>query len=129
MRFEKALDQGPLLPALVTEWGRFTRYIEVGADRYALRHIDVFEDGKFLRYDRQHWIDAFGMLADARFGPFPSRSRRWRVLTIEATEFEAEWKAASHSPQWPLQVASAKMAKWGLVPVWLRPQDRARSPS
>ena len=98
-------------------------YIKVGADLYALRHIDVFESGQFLRYDRQHWVDSFGMLADARFGGSPSRSRRWRILTIEAGEFQAQWREAGRSPQWPLQVANAKMEKWGLLPVWLRARD------
>jgi hypothetical protein len=129
MRFAKALDQGPLEIGPASDWGRFTRLIEVGPDRYALRHIDAFESGRFLRYDRRHWVDAFGMLADARFGRALTRSRRRRILAVEAAEFEAEWEAAGCSPQWPLQVASAEMARWGPVPVWLRSGVEPGSPA
>ena len=120
MRFEKALDQGPLTPSAVEAWGVFSRLIEVGDDLYALRHIDIFVNGRFLRYDRTHWVDAFGMLVDARSGRRLRKSRRWQVVAIETEEFEAAWKAAGNSKDWQLQVASASMSKFGPVPPWLQ---------
>jgi hypothetical protein len=129
MRFEKALEQGPLQPGPVAEWGRFTRYIEVGADGFAVRHIDAFECGQMLRYDRVHWVDAFGMLADAHIGRTVSRSRRWRILAIEALEFEAEWEKAGRFPQRQLQLDSAEMTRRGAVPIWLRPRGENGSPA
>lgn len=120
MQFAKALDQGPYGIGPAADWGRFTRLIEVGPDQYAMRQIDVFECGRFLRYDREHWVDAFGMLADARFKQPLTLSRHWQILAIEGAEFETEWEAAGRSPQWPLQVASAAMAQQGPVPIWLR---------
>lgn len=35
-------------------WGRVTRYLEIGDDLFAVRHIDVFENGYALLYDRVH---------------------------------------------------------------------------
>ena len=120
MRFMKALDQGPFVPGPLADWGLFTRLIEIGEDLYAVRHIDVFTSGRFLRYDRIHWVDGFGMLAGAWFGWGEIKRPEWQIQTIGEAEFELEWEAAGRSPQWPLQVASAKMVRWGLVPVWLR---------
>ena len=128
MRFEKALDQGLLLPGPVADWGRFSRLIEIGDDRYAVRHVDAFESGRWLRYDRNHWVDGFGMLADAQFGRREPRSRQWQVVEVANEEFEAAWEAAGRSPQWPLQVASAKMGRLGAVPVWLRLRGESASP-
>ena len=48
-------------------WGKFTRYLEIGLDRYATRQVDWFENGYALRYDRDHYVDEFGTLADLRY--------------------------------------------------------------
>jgi hypothetical protein len=49
-------------------WGGFVRYIELGDDGFASRQVDEYHNGYFARYDRDHWEDQFGTLADARYG-------------------------------------------------------------
>ena len=53
----------------VHSWGRFTRYLEIGDDSYATRQVDQFDNGFYLRYERNHWCDGYGMLADMRYVP------------------------------------------------------------
>ena len=100
-------------------WGRFTRYMQIGEDRYALRHVDVYANGYALRYDRVHWVDGFGILAEMRYD-----AEKWAEwwgpsITIGPSEFEAVWRAAESSPTWEQQVRSARMSKDGPTPVWL----------
>ncbi len=72
-----------------------------------------------LSFDRVHWVDAFGMLGDAKI----NRNRKqylWGTCEeIESAEFERVWTEARASPTWPQQVATAQMGRMGAVPVWL----------
>ena len=56
-----------------------------------LRHVDVYANGHCLQYDRDHWIDNFGLLAEARhsFGAQPQQ--RWVIDEISAPEFVTVW--------------------------------------
>jgi hypothetical protein len=36
------------------EWGDTTRYLEIGDDLYATRHLDLYDNGNALRYDREN---------------------------------------------------------------------------
>jgi hypothetical protein len=118
--YEKAMGQGPAILEPAASWGRFTRYIEVGEDLRAVRHVDLFENGSLLCYDRIHWVDDFGMLADARINRNRKEGPWGRSEEIEAAEFERVWTAARRSPSWPQQVATAQMAAWkSTAPIWL----------
>jgi hypothetical protein len=106
---------------LAAEWGEFVRYMEVADDQYAVRQVEVFDNGNVLRYDRSHWCDDFGQLLGLRF----SRKPKWAGFfpgaeLIEVAEFERVWRAARRSPLWKGQVAASRAAKWGMVPHWLR---------
>jgi hypothetical protein len=128
---EKAIAQGPRILEPAASWGRFTRYLEVGADLRAVRHVDVFENRNMLCYDRSHWVDDFGMLANARI----NRNRKqgpWGLSEeITGVEFEHVWSSARRSPLWRRQKATALMSQQGKVPTWLtirgwRPSDRKK---
>ena len=100
--------------------------MEIGDDRSCLRHVDVYANGYSLRYDRTHWVDGFGILADMRYD-----ARKWvkwwgPLITISPSEFEAVWTAAALSPTWPGQLSSQKTDEMGKVPIWLR---RGASPA
>jgi hypothetical protein len=123
MKYSKSPNQRSLPSEPQYWWGEFTRHLEIGDDGYAIRHVDRFENGYFLRYDRVHWIDTFGMLADFRFKQEDETLVEcWGpVLTMTPEEFEQIWQAAESSPVRELQVSTAEMGKhgWGAQPVWL----------
>lgn len=118
--YEKAVGLGPDLLEPVALWGTFTRYWEVGEDLWALRQVDVFRNGNALSYDHCHWMDAFGMLGDARINRNRKEGSWGRAVEIDAAEFEHWWQAARHSTTWGWQVASEQMSRRGPVPAWLR---------
>jgi hypothetical protein len=122
--YEKALDQAPYVLEPMCSWGTLTRYLEVAEDLYASRHVDVFENGYSPRYDRAHWVDDFGTLAD---GLHCARSPG-PAISIGASEFEVVWRAAEHSSVRQLQLSSARMSRWGKVPVWLTVERTRRAP-
>lgn len=118
MYHQKAAHQFPNTLESMASWGRFTRYLEIGADLRAVRHIDVFENGNMLCYDRTHWVDDFGMLADARINRNHTQDLRWQCEEITAAEFESRWETARRSVHWQKQKATAQMLQLGDVPVW-----------
>jgi hypothetical protein len=61
------------------------------------------QNGNLLCYDRVHWVDDFGMLADARLNRNRKGGRWGRFDEIEADKFEHAWKAARDSPLWRQQ--------------------------
>ncbi len=104
---------------LASEWGEFVRYMEVADNQYAVRQIEVFDNGNVLRYDRAHWCDDFGQLLGLRF----SRKPKWAVFfpgaeSICAAEFERVWRRARHSALWEEQLARSRAEQWGSVPPW-----------
>jgi hypothetical protein len=106
---------------IAAEWGEFLRYVEVADDQYALRQVDVFENGNVLRYDRAHWCDDFGMLLGLRFSRKPKWARAFPgAELIEAAEFERVWRAARRSALWHEQGARSRAALWGAKPHWLQ---------
>jgi hypothetical protein len=125
MRYSKAHNQGPKILDPASSWGLFTCYVELGDDLYALRHVEVFENGNYLRYDRRHWDDDFGMLADARASK--KLDEHWGAVAISKSEFERVWQESEKSPIWQLQQASEHMSRYGAVPPWiLIDQERRR---
>jgi hypothetical protein len=120
--YSKARGQGPVLGQLES-WGRFTRYLEVGDDLRAVRQVDMFKNGNMVSYDRFHWVDDFGMLADACLNRNRKQGPWGRSREIDAGEFEPLWATARSSPIWRQQVATAQMARLGAGPIWLTMRD------
>jgi hypothetical protein len=118
MYHEKASGQGPKAGQMES-WGRFTRYLEIGEDLRAVRQVDVFKNGSMLRYDRSHWVDDFGVLADARLNRNRKQGPWGWSREIQAAEFERVWSRAGNSPSCEKQVATAQMARMGAIPIWL----------
>jgi hypothetical protein len=107
--------------SMAADWGECVRYVEIGEDRFAVRQVEVFSDGRVLRYDRSHWCDRFGQLFGCRFSHKQKAiSGRRRAVVIEAKEFERAWRAALRSPMWAQQVEHSLAAEWGAVPRWLQ---------
>jgi len=78
-------------------WGQFVRYLELGNDGFASRQVDRYENGHLTRYDRIHWEDQFGTLADFRFGE--TWKKHWgEPQVIGYQEFEHLWHQAESSP-------------------------------
>ena len=116
--FSKIHNQGPLNYGLTESWGIFTRYFEVGDDLRSLRHIDVYENGNMLAYDREHWVDDFGMLADAQINRNEKNTLFGLSKEISAEEFITVWNDARNSKQWELQKNSSHMNQMGKSPIW-----------
>jgi hypothetical protein len=97
MMYAKSPPQGAYESKQSVDWGGFVRYIEFGDDAFALRQVDVFANGYLTRYDRIHWEDQFGTLADFRFGK--TAVRHWgEPLLVTREEFESKWSEAATSP-------------------------------
>ena len=116
--YDKTPDNEVLDGLPASGWGKFTRYLEIATDRYVSRQVDWFENGYALRYDREHYVDQFGMLADLRY------SEDWHQwwpnsVPIDQAEFEGIWSSAEHTPALPLQLQSKEAASWPTVPPWL----------
>jgi hypothetical protein len=89
------------------QWGASTRYIELGDDGFVLRQVDEYENGYLTRYDRVHWDDQFGTLADFRYG------KKWiehwgAPNVITRGEFDAKWTNAAVSPPFSTRRATSK---------------------
>ncbi len=112
MIHEKATDQQYPDWDSKSAWGSFTRFLEYGDDGFPVRHVDMFANGNALRYDRTHWIDKFGVLADAH-------RRVWGPAEpITELEFAEAWEFAGESVAHAEQVRSNQSARSG-APPWL----------
>jgi hypothetical protein len=101
--------------APMCDWGAATRYFEIGDDLYATRHVDTYENGYALRYDRENWRDKCGWIACAKYDA--NKWLKWWGPNeqMSARDFEAVWslsETAVNQPQlyidgepWPLLVA------------------------
>lgn len=61
-RLDQGRDEG-------LDWGPSTEYIEVDDQGWANRQVEIYDNGRSLKYDRTHWIDFHGELFD-----LPSRT-------------------------------------------------------
>lgn len=93
-------------------WGQFIRYIELGDDGFASRQVDEYANGYLTRYDRKHWDDQFGTLADFRFGE--TWRKHWgEPAVISQNMFQELWARAAISPPFRLRAASPnQQAPW-----------------
>jgi hypothetical protein len=126
MRHFKERDRCLRRDSLAVDWGECVRYVEIGDDRYAVRQVEVYSDGRVLRYDRSHWCDRFGQLFGCLFSHKPKAIEgRPRAEVIEANEFERAWRGAFGSPMWRQQVEQSLASEWGIAPHWLREAEDA----
>jgi hypothetical protein len=120
MRYFKERGRCLRRNSLAADWGECVRYVEIGNDRYADRQVEVYSDGRVLRYDRSHWCDRFGQLFGCLFSHKQKAiDGRLGAEFIEAKEFERAWRKALGSPMWGQQVEQTLAAEWGIVPPWL----------
>ena len=93
-----------------TDWGRITQYREVADDQFAVRQVDVYENGNVLRYDRSHRRDEYGSLIGRKFSRKQNCANSFPgAEVISVGEFEKLWQKALISPLWELQIASHRI--------------------
>lgn len=95
-------------------WGTFTSFVEIGDDSYALRDVQLYQNGYALRYDRENWLDGVGCLGSMKYD-----EQKWLELwgpdeAIEASEFEEAWASSENAPNQP-QDYSHKHGPWPIL--------------
>jgi len=70
------------------DWGVSTWYFETEADMWPTRQIEVYANGKILRYDHQRTEDEFGGLSQA-----PLEAVEFAPFAIAQPEFEQIWNS------------------------------------
>ncbi|TGN21951.1 hypothetical protein [Empedobacter tilapiae] len=68
-------------------WGACIYYFETNEDGDVLRQIEVYENGKILKYNNELIEDEFGFLADQ-----PLIFNEFEKFSIIKTEFESQWQ-------------------------------------
>ena len=97
-------------PQLSDEWGEFDYYIEI-EEQFAVRQVNVFENGEMLRYSREHWCDGYGMMFIGKYSLKEKANRGCQVINPRA--FELVWKRSLDSTNWERQKNTARMSIWG----------------
>ncbi len=72
---------------LTDSWGTSTFYFETDQDMNPIRQMQVFENGKILKYDEDNFDDNFGGLADYQF-----ELEEFEEYRISRDEFEKMWE-------------------------------------
>lgn len=70
-------------------WGFSSWYNEFDEDFYALRQIEIYDNGTILKYDEKHFSDEFGMLCDQSFTV--EKLKESHSIEISQEEFESVW--------------------------------------
>jgi hypothetical protein len=73
-----------------SHWGFSWLYMEHGPDGYPTRQVEVYDNGKTLRYGPDHDEDQFGFLSYAHEDDLDWTGSQM----ITAAEFEAIWQSA-----------------------------------
>ncbi|MFB2645355.1 hypothetical protein ACE09Y_03645 [Raphidiopsis sp. BLCC-F218] len=68
-------------------WGSSTYFMEIDSDLYAIRQVEVYENGNVLFYDKSHLFDDYGMLCDKRLD-----DNNIEEFEISKAEFEEVWQ-------------------------------------
>lgn len=74
------------------DWGKSTFYQEVDKEFWAIRQIEIYDNGNVLKYDEKHSGDEFGMLADQRLKEV---IKDQTISEITQEEFEQIWRSVS----------------------------------
>ena len=69
-------------------WGTSTYFLELGQDLYAIRQIEIYENGNVLFYDGTHHADNYGMLCDKQLF-----DEDIQEFGITKAEFEEVWNS------------------------------------
>ena len=72
------------------DWGTSTWFIELDDSNYPSRQIEVYQNGKRLKYDQKHFEDVYGFLGDQSFGE--NELNEMKASEISKNEFEKEWR-------------------------------------
>ncbi len=67
-------------------WGKSVWFLETDKTGEVLRQIEIYKNGKVLKYDRQNIEDKFGGLADQKLD-----LNEFEQYSIEQEEFESKW--------------------------------------
>jgi len=70
-------------------WGPSTWFLEVDADTWPVRQVEVYDSGPSLRYGPGHEEDEYGALGQARVS---DADDNWPFVWISSDEFEAAWR-------------------------------------
>jgi hypothetical protein len=70
-------------------WGTSIWFLELDLDNYPLRQIEVYQNGKRLKYDKINFEDEFGMLGDQSMDSEEIEEMNGITITLE--QFETEW--------------------------------------
>ena len=68
-------------------WGQSWWYFEFGPDGQVTRHVEIYDNGRCLRYDNEHIQDEYGGLAEARRQDMDMPD----PIELTADQFEAVW--------------------------------------
>ena len=71
---------------LTDSWGNSTYYFETDLDYNVIKQIQIFENGKVLKYDGKNLEDEYGALADQKLG-----MEEFENNQIEVMEFKDLW--------------------------------------
>lgn len=69
------------------DWGACDYYFEANQNGEVLRQIEVYANGKTLKYGEQFLEDEFGFMADQALNPFDFEN-----FVITKTDFEFQWQ-------------------------------------
>jgi hypothetical protein len=72
---------------LTNSWGTSTFYFETDQDNYVLRQLQVFKNGRGLKYWTEFTEDDYGMLSDQ-----PLEPDDFVQHMIDKAEFEKVWE-------------------------------------
>ncbi len=75
---------------LTNSWGTSTFYFETDNDDNIVRQIQLFENGKALKYDKENLDDDFGGLSDQ-----PLDMEEFEEFKISQADFEKIWQQTS----------------------------------
>jgi len=70
-------------------WGTSIWFLELDNENFPLRQIEVYQNGKRLKYDKVNFQDKFGMLGDQPLDT--DEINGMNEIEITLAEFESEW--------------------------------------
>ena len=91
---------------LTGNWGHSTYYFETDKDFYVSRQMQIFQNGKVLKYDTSYVNDKFGGLSETQLD-----IEEFSEIKIDKTEFEQVWQTSLYK-QFP-EIVCTHDTLWG----------------